>query len=316
MKRSFFAVICVCGLGLAAGTLELPEPLEAFAADFKKALPRAARTELTAPGVFNVFDAGNQLIGKLYCERIGDGERRMGYAGTIEIAVLFDAADRVAGVLIGKNQETRSFLNRVRAAKFLEQWNQLKMSEIPAKKVDAVTGATYSSLAIGDGVRKLAESYLAGEDGPAPAGREAVAAEIAKLEQSVKTHQMVLVASRKLLKQLRDRKDDELKLRFIAAVEGKKAAAAFAARNDLVYFTHPRRGEPAETKVETLGKKFKASGDDADRQALEAAILDEYEGLLLRIPPHNQEHEKALQAAQSRIALLKHKLVNPASAGN
>jgi hypothetical protein len=190
------------------------------------------------------------------------------------------------------------------------------MSEIPARKVDAVTGATYSSLAISDGVRKLAESYLAGEGGTAPAGRAAIEAEIAKLEESVKTHQMVLDASEKLLKQLRERKDEELKLRFIAAVEGKDAATAFAARNNLVYFNHPRRGQTAESKVETLGKKFKASGDEADRQALEAAILDEYEGLRLRIPSHNQEHEKALQAAQSRIALLKNKLANPASDRN
>lgn len=316
MKRSIFALISGCFLTLAAGTLELPEPLQAFAADFKKAMPQSARTELTAPGVFNVFDADNRLVGKLYCERIGDGERRMGYAGTIEIAVLFDEADQVAGVLIGKNQETRSFLNRLRAAKFLEQWNKLKMSEIKARKVDAVTGATYSSLAISDGVRKLAGSYLAGDDGAAPAGREVIETEITKLEQSVKTHQMVLDASRKLLKQLQDRKDEELKLRFIAAVDGKAAAAAFAARNNLVYFNHPRRGQTAESKVETLGKKFKASGDEADRHALEAAILDEYEGLLLRIPPHNQEHEKALQATQSRIELLKNKLANPASDRN
>lgn len=316
MKRNFFALICVFGLTFAAGALELPEPLQPFAADFKKAMPPAARTEMTAPGVFNVFDENNRLVGKLFCEMIGDGERRMGYAGTIEIAVLFDAADQVAGVLIGRNQETRSFLNRVRAAKFLEQWNKLKMSEIPARKVDAVTGATYSNLAISDGVRKLAASHLAGDDGAAPAGRGLIEAEIAKLEESVKTHRMVLDASRKLLTQLQDRKDEELTLRFIAAVEGKDAAAAFAAGNNLVYFNHPRRGQPAESKVESLGKKFKASGDEADRRALEAAILDEYEGLLLRIPPHNQEHEKALKAAQSRIALLKNKLANPASGKN
>jgi hypothetical protein len=286
-------------------------------------MPEAAKFEQTAPGVFAVLNEKGIVLGKLCCERIADDERQMGYAGTIEIAVLFAPDDQVAGVMIGKNQETRSFLNRVRAARFLERWNKLKMREIPDKEVDAVTGATYSSAAIRAGVRKLAESYLAGNAGNdaeakalGPAGREAAEQEIRELEKSAGMHRSVLAGSERLLKQLQTRKDDELRLRLIAAIEGRAAATAFAEQNNLIYFVHPRRGELRETKIESLGKTYKASGAAADLGELKAAILEEYEGLLLRVPPHNQEHEKALKAVEARLDALKKKLAATAAGKN
>jgi len=291
--------------------LELPETLRPFAGDFIRVMPQAAKIQQLTPGVYQVLDVANQAVGKLYCERIADDERQLGYAGTIEIAVLFDADDKVAGVLIGKNQETVSFLNRVRAVKFLERWNQLNMSEIPKHKVDGVTGATYSSAAIRAGVRKLAESYLAGDDNAQVRpvmDRDAAAAEIAALEKSAAMHRKILDGSEKLLTQLETRKDEELQLRLIAALDGKQAAAGFAEKNNLIFYNHPRRGDAGATRVETLAQKYQQSKSDADRSQLKTAIMEEYEGLLLRIGPHNQEHAKALKATEARLLELRKKM--------
>lgn len=41
---------------------------------------------------------------------------------------------------------------------------------------------------------------------------------------------------------------------------------------------------------------------------LKDAILADYEGMLLRVPPHNEEHAKAMKASQARIEVLKKKL--------
>ena len=162
MKKLLIACGILLGsLASAGGIGNLPETVRHFSDGMRNILPDAADVIPTGRGRYTVRNAKQQTIGTLFLEQITDDERQMGYAGTIEIALLFDRDGKVAGVLIGKNQETVSFLNRVRAARFLERWNGLRMEEIPGREIDAVSGATYSSSAIRTGVRKLAESYLA-----------------------------------------------------------------------------------------------------------------------------------------------------------
>lgn len=311
-------LLIACGIALtgvlAAGVAELPEAVKHFSPDMMKIMPEAAGVKPARQGSYTILDKEGKAIGTLYLEQISDDDRQMGYAGTIEVAVLFGTDGKVAGVLLGKNQETPSFLNRVRAAKFLEQWNNLKMSEIPRKDIDTVTGATYSSGAIRAGVRKLAESYLS-EAGKEPekkeltrSGKAAVEREIILLERKVQMHRKIWNSSEQLLKQLRERKEDELKLRFVAAVDGREAAAEFAKKNNMMFFNHPGRGSAKKSKTELLGEKYKASRSDADLKELNAAIFADYEGMLQRVPPHNDEHLKAMKASQARIEILKKKL--------
>ena len=311
-------LLVACGIALtgvlAAGVAELPEAVKHFSPDMMKIMPEAAGVKPARQGSYTIQDKEGKAIGTLYLEQISDDDRQMGYAGTIEVAVLFGADGKVAGVLLGKNQETPSFLNRVRAAKFLEQWNNLKMNEIPRKDVDTVTGATYSSGAIRTGVRKLAESYLS-DAGKEPEKKEltkservAVEREIIQLERKVQMHRKIWNSSEQLLKQLRERKEDELKLRFAAAVDGKGAATEFAKKNNMMFFNHPGRGPAKKSRTELLGEKYKASRSDADLKELNAAILADYEGMLQRVPPHNDEHLKAMKASLARIETLKKKL--------
>lgn len=118
------AAFFVCGA-------ETPAPVKPFAAEAARIFPEAKEYAEQKPGIYLVRDGNQKTLGTLYLETIGDDERQFGYAGTIEIAVLFDNNRQVAGILIGRNQETPSFLNRVRAAKFLESWNKLQAGRDP-----------------------------------------------------------------------------------------------------------------------------------------------------------------------------------------
>lgn len=304
MKRLLVFATAVSAL-LAVGA-EVPEPVKPFVKEAERVFPEAGEFTLLKPGVYQVRDNNSNVLGSLYLETIGDSERQFGYAGTIEIAVLFDKEQRVAGVLIGKNQETPSFLNRVRAARFLESWNKLKMNEIPGKEVDFVTGATYSSSAIHAGVRKLAESYLkmAENEKKAPAAPAVPKSpEVIQLERRIAMLQRIVSGSQVLLKQLQERKEDELKLRLIAALEGPEAAQKFAKENKLMFFNHPGRGGK-KSPVTLATERYKASKSEADLQALKAAILANYERMLQTVPPHNAEQEKVLEAVKARLAML------------
>ena len=57
-----------------------------------------------------------------------------------------------------KNQETPKYYARVKKALF-DKWNNLKVNEAQKLKVDAVTGATYSSEAVIKNVQLGLEYY-------------------------------------------------------------------------------------------------------------------------------------------------------------
>ena len=141
MKKLLIACGILLGsLASAGGIGNLPETVRHFSDGMRNILPDAADVIPNGRGRYTVRNAKQQTIGTLFLEQITDDERQMGYAGTIEIALLFDRDGKVAGVLIGKNQETVSFLNRVRAARFLERWNGLRMEEIPGRDYPTAYG--------------------------------------------------------------------------------------------------------------------------------------------------------------------------------
>jgi len=135
----------------------LIEGLRNFYSDF-------GRVEETGRGgVYKVLSSSDQHLGFLYVETesISAG-RPSGYAGPVEVALLTDTENRISGVLLGRHNETRGFINRIVRAVFLKRWNGLHMKALSDHKVEAVTGATLSSNAISAGVERLG-SFYAGE---------------------------------------------------------------------------------------------------------------------------------------------------------
>lgn len=70
-----------------------------------------------------------------------------GYAGPVPVAITISGG-RVSKVEALENSETPKFFKRVTNAGLLDSWNGLTPKEALDKKVDAVTGATYTSRAL------------------------------------------------------------------------------------------------------------------------------------------------------------------------
>jgi len=307
----FSATVGFSSLNVVGESAVKPENLSRYNRQLKHYFPNYGSLERTAPAAYRIKAENGDMLGTLYLETVSDDGRKMGYAGTIEIAVAVDADGRTAGVLIGKNQETPSFLRRVAKAGLLKKWNGKTLKEIPDLKVDAVTRATYSSNAIIDGVRNLAKANTGAAAAkpavrplPAESAETDASTEIQKLKQREAILKRIVSGSQRLLTQLQTRKEDELKLRLIAAIKGKEAANQFAKENNLMFFNHPGRGK---SKVDLAGERYRKDSSESNLKALKAAILEEYERMLESVPPHNAEQEKALAAVQTRRNVLQGK---------
>jgi len=150
----------VAALALAVGGAEIPNEVRPFVKDAGPLPGRAEAFVLQKPGVYAVRDRNGKPLGTLYVETAKGKERQKGHGGPIDVAIFADTQNKVAGVLIGNHHETPAYLNRVRKSGFLKSWNKLKLEDVPDRKVDTVTRATYSSSAIRTGVRNLAEAQF------------------------------------------------------------------------------------------------------------------------------------------------------------
>lgn len=80
-----------------------------------------------------------------------------GYAGPVPLDIYLGADGRIARIEALPNSETPGFFRR--AAALLEAWNGKTPAEASAMTVDAVSGATYTSLAIISNVSSGIEAY-------------------------------------------------------------------------------------------------------------------------------------------------------------
>ena len=85
-------------------------------------------------------------------------EKFTGYAGVTPLFVYIDEAGLVKGVAAMENDETPRFFRRA-AHGILHQWDNLGVSEALETEVDAVTGATYTSLSLVGNVKAVLSAY-------------------------------------------------------------------------------------------------------------------------------------------------------------
>jgi uncharacterized protein with FMN-binding domain len=74
------------------------------------------------------------------------GKDVQGYLGTTPLKIFIEK-NKVVKIEALKNQETPKYFIKVKKA-LLEKWNGMKVKDAQKLKVDAVTGATYSSEAV------------------------------------------------------------------------------------------------------------------------------------------------------------------------
>lgn len=94
-----------------------------------------------------------------------------GYAGKVPLDVTFSPQGKIISIKILDNDETPSFLNR--ASTLLDHYTGATAQQAATMHVDAVTGATYTSQALTDGVSAAAEFHLAHFQNQKPTAQQA-----------------------------------------------------------------------------------------------------------------------------------------------
>ncbi len=122
-------------------------------------IPEAEDFELIDENCFfRVFDSSGNKIGTLL-NAPSETEDPSGFGGKVEVFVLIDKSNRVSAVFQGKNSETCSYIAMLKDRNFYKNWNGLKIEKAIEKEVDTVTGATTSSNAIKEMVKKNLNLY-------------------------------------------------------------------------------------------------------------------------------------------------------------
>jgi electron transport complex protein RnfG len=110
---------------------------------------------------YYVAKKDNKLIG--YIIRA----KNRGYASTITMLVSFDPKGEIKGIKILTQEETPGLgakINEVRYGEkkpwFLQQFEGKRAQELDLKNIQAITGATISSKAVLDGVKKSVTDFL------------------------------------------------------------------------------------------------------------------------------------------------------------
>lgn len=114
--------------------------------DVKDYFPEADSITKDDISSYLIFNAGN-VIGKVvntspYSDDI------FGYNGNTPLTIYIDDNDIIKEVEICPNRESRGYLNRVISSGYLESWDGLSIEDALNHKVDAVSGCTYTSMAI------------------------------------------------------------------------------------------------------------------------------------------------------------------------
>ena len=81
-----------------------------------------------------------------------------GYSGPTPLFIALDKGGKILSVAPAANAETPEFWKRLTDAKFFKAWKGLTPAQAATKKVDAVTGATFSSKAVIQTVQATAKN--------------------------------------------------------------------------------------------------------------------------------------------------------------
>jgi len=91
-------------------------------------------------------------------------DRITGYAGPVPVLIAIRPDGRVSGLQLLANRESPEYVEEVVASGMLDRWRGLSAAQAAAADVDTVSGATWTSRAIREGVR-FRLSQLAGQPG-------------------------------------------------------------------------------------------------------------------------------------------------------
>lgn len=130
--------------------------------DVASYFPEADSLLLEDVSLYYIYD-DEDVIGKVmntspHCDEI------FGYNGSIPLTIYLDEDDKIEEVVLCDNKESKSYMNKVVDSGLLDEWNDLSPEEVVEEKVDAVSGCTFSSVAIIESMRTRMSVFTDQED--------------------------------------------------------------------------------------------------------------------------------------------------------
>lgn len=103
-----------------------------------------------------VYDVQGKMLGYVvYSTPVSDTIN--GFNGPTPVVIAFNTKKVITGVYALPNRETPKFAKHVQDAGFYNNWNGLTVKKARKKKVDTVSGATYTSRAVALSVQAALE---------------------------------------------------------------------------------------------------------------------------------------------------------------
>ena len=116
-----------------------------------KAFP-TAKTITKGEKMTQVFDANQQLLGYVVYSQPASSSIR-GYKGETPLLIALTTKKKISSVQLLANSEGPRYVRSVEQAGLLKSWDGLKIKKARKKKVDAVSGATFTSRSIIESLR-------------------------------------------------------------------------------------------------------------------------------------------------------------------
>ena len=114
--------------------------------DAKKNFPEADSLALEDVNLYNVFDDGNKIGTIVNTSPFSD--EVYGYNSITPLTIYLDRDNNIFEVEICENRESRGYLNKVVNSGYLDLWDGLTPKEAANHNVDAVSGCTFTSVAV------------------------------------------------------------------------------------------------------------------------------------------------------------------------
>jgi len=100
-----------------------------------------------------IFDStgvqtGKYLLTSPFCDNI------KGYGGSIPLVIIADKNEIITGIGLLPSRETPAWIDGLKNIKFFDSWNGKTLYEINDLQIDAVTGATYTTVAVREIIAK------------------------------------------------------------------------------------------------------------------------------------------------------------------
>lgn len=128
-------------------TLSLEEALEYY--------PEADSVALDDVALYNIYNKGNYIGRVVNTSPFSDNI--YGYNGTTPLTIYLNENDIITEVRICENRESRGYLNKVINSGYLDTWDGLSPKEAVKHQVDAVSGCTFTSVAIAQSLQARME---------------------------------------------------------------------------------------------------------------------------------------------------------------